>query len=233
METSNRSSGWHHAQWKQQAVTHSITGSLSGLQGGAGMGGSGWSTWSWCIWVEVWVWRHCVSSREGALDTLWNQTSWEENCGLHGVCPHKPSFTGFRVGDWEALPFLGGRLDSRKNLPPAAGLTWAWMLLPLPCCGISWPGVGGGVCQEGGRVCIPRAKLRILTCPVGSRIHLYCQNKHCLLEVNYFPHCLRLPASTAPLHCNFYREKVGRLWNIPHSCSSSPYRETQGDESPF
>ena len=130
-----------------------------------GWGGSGWSTWSWCIWVEVWVWCHGVSSREGVLDTLWNQTSWEENSGLHGMCPHKPSFTGFGVGDWEALPFLGGRLDSRKNLPPAAGLTWAWMLLPLPWCGISWPGVGGGLCQEGGRVCKPHAKLKILTCP--------------------------------------------------------------------
>ena len=52
--------------------------------------------------------------------------------GLHGMCPHKSGFTVFGVGDWEALPFLGGRLDSRKNLPPAAGLTWEWVRLPLP-----------------------------------------------------------------------------------------------------
>lgn len=86
--------------------------------------------------VDVYEWK-CgydvtVSSREGALDTLWNQTSWEENSGLHGMCPHKSGFTVFGVGDWEALPFLGGRLDSRKNLPPAAGLTWEWVRLPLP-----------------------------------------------------------------------------------------------------
>ena len=61
-----------------------------------------------------------------------NQTSWGENSGHHGTCPWRSGFAGTKVGDREVLLFLGGRLDSRKNLSLAAGLTWEWALLPLP-----------------------------------------------------------------------------------------------------